>query len=115
MTDEKNSDERRQSPRVEFKTEIVLNTPSQSYRLEGSSGDISRKGIYIYTKEDIPVETVCEVKVVLSGAQPPVVIDVKGRVARKTDDGIGVEFREMDLDSFSHLKKIIEYNSTETS
>jgi len=36
---------------------------------------------------------------------------MKGVVQRITDTGIGIHFTETDLDSFSHLKKIIYYNS----
>jgi hypothetical protein len=113
MTDNSKIEERRQSTRVDFNTEIYLKTPSQTFRLEGNSRDISQKGIYILTDKDIPVDTMCEIKLVLSGASPPVVLDIIGKVARKTDEGIGVEFKEMDLDSYTHLKNIVKFNAKE--
>jgi hypothetical protein len=113
MTEKQNNDERRQSLRVDFKTEIILKTPSQSYRLEGNSRDISQKGVYIYTAEEIPVETVCEVTLILTGAVPPITLNITGKVVRKTEDGIGIEFKEMDLESYTHLKNIVMFNNKE--
>jgi hypothetical protein len=113
MTDNIENKERRQSKRVDFNTEIFLKTPSQTFRLEGNSRDISQKGVYIFTDKDIPIDTVCEIKLVLSGASPPVVLDIVGKIARKTSDGLGIEFKEMDLDSYTHLKNIVMFNSKE--
>ncbi|MCB9493889.1 MAG: PilZ domain-containing protein [Desulfobacteraceae bacterium] len=114
MTDNDNK-ERRQSKRVDFNTEIYLKTPSQTFRLEGNSRDISQKGVYILTDKDldIDIDTVCEIKIVLSGASPAVVLNIVGKIARKTSDGLGVEFKEMDLDSYTHLKNIVKFNSKE--
>jgi hypothetical protein len=40
-------------------------------------------------------------------------IHLTGKVVRLLPEGIGIFFEEMDLDSFSHLSKIIEYNSVD--
>ncbi|MDY0361063.1 MAG: PilZ domain-containing protein [Desulforegulaceae bacterium] len=113
MTDNIQTKERRQSKRVDFDTEIFLKTPSQTFRLEGHTRDISQKGVYIFTDQDIPVDTICDIKIILSGSSPPVTLNIVGKIARKTSDGLGVEFKEMDLDSYTHLKNIVVFNSKE--
>ena len=113
MNDNTDSKERRQSKRVDFNTEIYLTTPSETFHLEGNSRDISQKGIYILTDKDIPIDTICDIKLVLSGSSPPIVLNIIGKVARKTSDGLGIEFNEMDLESYTHLKNIVIFNSQE--
>ena len=34
-----------------------------------------------------------------------------GEVIRKTEEGIGIRFEEIDIDSFFHLKNIVYYNT----
>lgn len=110
---EKSNNERRQSLRVDFTTEIILKTPSQSYRLEGNSRDVSQKGVFIFTDEEIPVDTICEISLILSGSVPAVTLNITGKVVRKNDEGIGIEFKEMDLESYTHLKNIVKFNNKE--
>lgn len=114
MTEKINDHERRKSSRVDFKTEINIKTPSRSYRLEGNSRDISQKGVYVFTDEDISLETLCEITLVLEGSVPTVKLEITGKVVRKTEDGVGIEFIEMDLDSYTHLKNIVKFNSKES-
>ncbi len=47
----------------------------------------------------------------LSGASSELCLQMKGEVVRVLDDGIGVSFIEIDLDSFHHLKNIVYYNA----
>ena len=113
MTDKIKDSDRRQSLRVDFITEINLKTPIKSYRLEGHCRDISQKGIFIFTEEEIPIDTACEITLVLGGTAPAVKLDIVGKVVRKAPDGIGIEFVEMDLDSYTHLKNIVKFNNKE--
>lgn len=112
MNDELNTDKRK-STRVDFSTEITLKTPSQQHYFEGNSKDISQKGVFIYTDKDIPVDTLWDMILILRGASPEVTLNITGKVVRKTDEGIGIEFVEMDLESYTHLKNIVKYNKKE--
>ncbi|PID77941.1 MAG: hypothetical protein CSB21_03120 [Deltaproteobacteria bacterium] len=108
------SDERRQFLRVDFTAHIILKTSSKSYELEGNSRDISQKGIYINSSVDIPVGTLCDLVVILTGSKPPVTLNITGSVVRNKDDGIAIEFKEMNLESYTHLKNIVKYNNKES-
>jgi len=111
MDEQTRNEERRKSLRVNFNTNITLTTKSKSYKLNGDSRDISQKGIFISTAEDIKIDTLCEIKITLEGAMPPIILNIKGKIVRKTSDGIGIEFKEMNLDSYTHLKNIIKFNT----
>ena len=51
------------------------------------------------------VDTLCEVSVFLEGVeQPPIHMDMKGRVGLSTDQELAVEFKEVDLEGYKHLK-----------
>ena len=57
------------------------------------------------------VDTVCDVSVFLEGVDPPIHVDMKGRVGRSTDQELAVEFKEIDLESYEHLTNLVRYNS----
>lgn len=107
MTEE---NDKRKFIRVDFSTEINLMSQGEHHYFEGSSKDISLKGVFIYTDKDIPVDTLWDVVLVLLGANPALKLHIKGKVVRKSEEGIGIEFIEMDLDSYTHLKNIVKYN-----
>ncbi|HIJ50526.1 MAG TPA: PilZ domain-containing protein [Nitrospinae bacterium] len=70
------------------------------------SHDLSMTGISL-KQQDTPlaVDTLCEVSVFLEGVeQPPIHMDMKGRVGLSTDQELAVEFKEVDLEGYKHLK-----------
>ncbi len=40
---------------------------------------------------------------------------MKGTVIRISENGMGIEFDSMDVDTYSHLKNIVHYNSADDS
>jgi hypothetical protein len=69
------------------------------------------KGVFISSKERFPSGTKCSVKVVLSGGIDNIELQMKGAVARLSENGMGIEFDAMDVETYSHLKNIVHYNS----
>jgi len=39
----------------------------------------------------------------------------KGKIVRSTEDGIGVDFTEMDLDSYEHLRNLVLLNANDVA
>jgi hypothetical protein len=105
--------ERREKTRVDFKTSIVLKTDQSEIHIDGNSRDLSLKGIFIHTGEQIPIDTRCEVEVNLTGMTEQLNLYMQGRVVRKAPNGIAVEFDSMDLDSYTHLKNLVRYNAAD--
>lgn len=106
-------DERRKKRRVDFITNIVLNMDGAEIHVQGSSKDLSLNGVYIYTKDDIPLNKKCDVEITLTGMLEPLKLRIKGATVRKEPVGIAVLFESMDLDSYTHLKNIVRYNSAD--
>ena len=112
-----NNDEKRKHSRVGFSTtiRIVFEADGEKINIEGSSRDLSLKGVFISTKTKFPSGTRCSVKVCLTGGMDKIELVMKGTVVRVSDSGMGIGFDSMDVDTYSHLKNIVYYNSIDDS
>ena len=106
------TDDRRKYTRVGFVTriEISLQTCDRPETLTGDSRDLSLKGLFVRTDKRFDPGTDCDVTLYLSGGIEPIELGIKGTVVRKTAAGIGIVFNAMDVDTYAHLKKIVQYN-----
>lgn len=100
----------RRKQRVEFATEITLESGSSRIRVDGSSRDVSLKGIFIHTEERLPVGNTCTVAIQLTGTVEALSLSISGHIARHEGTGMAVIFDSMDLDTYTHLKNIVRYN-----
>ncbi len=83
----------------------------QAVLLEANSKDLSQRGVFVKTGKKYAIGTECRVNIYLSGGIEDVKLDIQGRIVRHTDIGFGVEFDSMDVDTYTHLKTLILYNS----
>ena len=102
--------DRREKVRVHFQTQIIVEAENAKIQMEGSSRDLSLNGIFVNTDQDIPVQSTCKVKILLSGLKPPMFLEMEGRIVRTDESGVAISFESMDLDSYTHLKNIVRYN-----
>ncbi len=109
---EKKTKEKRENERAVFETQVIIkgvgSTPIQT---KGSSKDLSLKGIFVTTDENVPIGSECEIEVVLTGMVDDVVLKMNGKVMRKEKTGVGIHFESIDLESYTHLKNIVLYNA----
>lgn len=105
--------DRRKKLRVDFKTNIFLKTDLSEIHIEGSSKDLSLKGMFIHTREETAIGAKCRVEVNLTGMTEPLSLHMQGKIIRKDPNGIAVEFDSMDLDSYTHLKNLVRYNTAD--
>ena len=76
------------------------------------TSDISLKGLYVLA-DNLPTrgsECVVTLNLTEDGGSH---IEVAGKIARINKDGFAVEFNEIDVDSYEHLKNLVMYNSTD--
>ena len=112
-----NNDERRKSSRVAFTTDIRIHIEAEGKHVEvqGDSKDLSLKGIFVNTQEHFELQTKCDIRIHLTGSIDKIELQISGRVARIGKAGLGIVFDSMDIDSYSHLKNIVQYNSLDNS
>lgn len=105
-------EEQRKRTRVNFHALVDLDSGEK--RLKGlESRDLSLKGLFVITEERMGKGVPVDVTLDLSGSSSKVSLKMKGKIARIDEEGMAVDFTEVDLDSFYHLRNIILYNSGE--
>lgn len=112
-----NNDEKRKHSRVGFTTviQILLEADGKKIKLKGSSKDLSLKGLFINTEDKLSSGTKCSITVCLTGGIDNIELLMKGTVVRVTDNGMGIVFDSMGVDTYSHLKNLVQYNSIDDS
>ena len=103
-------DDQRKRTRVHFKATVNLIGGGRELQ-NLASRDLSLKGLFVETDQPLPLETEVDVGLNLSGTTSSVLLKMTGKVARVDGNGMGIDFMEVDLDSFFHLRNIIKYNA----
>ena len=82
--------------------------------IHGLVGDVSLKGLFLICDEQMPEGSECTVHLLLGDPESPhLCIETKGVVVRNLGNGIAIEFTEIDLDSYGHLKNLVSMNVAE--
>lgn len=106
--------EKRLFKRYKFFHEIELKSEERKESISGKVKDISLKFVAVVFKDKVPfkVGEGFEFNINLTEGEPETKIQGKANVEIIRDDGLIVfEFVDLDLDSFTHIKKIIKFNS----
>ncbi|MBF0204285.1 MAG: PilZ domain-containing protein [Desulfamplus sp.] len=102
---------RRQHERVSFSTTITLIYSDNEVDVTGSSTNLSIKGLFVKTQKKVPPGMECKVKITLSGGVTAIDLLINSRITRIEENGMGIVFDAMDLETYTHLKNIVRYNS----
>ena len=81
------------------------------HQLHGKVENLSMSGMYMLTNERLNLNDPVDVTIILTGTSPEIKVKFSGEVIRVDELGIGFSFKKMGLDSYTHLKNIIAYNS----
>lgn len=113
MTENKKG-EAREFTRVPIKVWVEVRAKEAVIKTH-ETHDLSMVGISLrHEGKALPVGTVCDISVFLEGAEPPVHVDMKGKVERVTDEYLCIEFSEVKFESYEHLQNLVRYNSHNT-
>lgn len=99
----------RKFSRVPFRVNATVKTADRQFY--GNVENLSMNGMLLVTEERLPEGEPAEITIVLSGTSPELFVGFSGRVSREAQNGIAFSFEKIDLDSYTHLKNIIAYNS----
>ncbi len=104
--------DRRSFVRVPFNTETEVQVDKRVIR--SSEGiDVSLSGLRLASSEAVDPGTLCQVKIILQTPDTRLFIEAKGTVIRSAAGTLGIQFTELDLDSYLHLRQLILYNTEE--
>lgn len=104
--------ERRRNTRVPFQTTADVVFSDKRYN-QCATENLSVKGISVLGITGHKLGETCDLSLALSGSTSHLRLTMKGKVVRVDADRIALNFIEIDLDSFYHLKNIIYYNSND--
>lgn len=95
-------------------TRIIFSTPARLlvgyHSFETRLIDLSLKGALVETPEkfDADLNQLCKLHFVLEGSD--VNIEMAGELVHIEDHSVGIEFEKIDIESVSHLRRLIELN-----
>ena len=102
--------DRRKFMRVPLPYPVTLTTNDVKVVAKGAR-DVCAKGIFVDTHAEIEVGAECTIRIDLVPALDAPSIQAHGRIARVEEHGVAVEFTEIGLGSFEHLRNYIRLNS----
>jgi len=95
----------RKFSRIRFESHAMVKTGGQSF--QAFTENISLNGLFISTKERLPVGGRAEIMFALPSASRSPAISVTGVLVRTDVDGMAFQFGSLDEDSFAQLRTII--------
>ncbi len=99
---------RREGKRVSFHVQAAVDFSGKNLLCE--VGNISTRGMFILSSERIPLNSVLDISILLSGDTSVSEVNLHGIVIRKESEGIAVLFTRTDLETFVFLKNIVAFN-----
>ncbi|GJL50918.1 PilZ domain-containing protein [Candidatus Nitrospira salsa] len=102
---------RREFTRVDVNLEAELQSGGPK-RIKGCLSDISLNGLYLECTEQLPMNSDCQVALILDGGIGDLCIHATGIVARVDDSGIAIRFTHiLGEESLAHLRNLVMFNS----
>ncbi len=106
----KTAKEQREFSRVDLKLLAKVQAKGREIVSRGTR-DVSVRGAFVHCDSGWPMGTECEIHFILDGQNPPVDINVKGRVQRVTEEGVALVFTEVSLEAYEHLHNLVLLNT----
>ncbi len=69
------------------------------------------RGLFVVTDDRLPLGQACRVTIHLDAPGGEHGIAVAARVTRETTEGFAVEFSEIPIEDYEHIRKLVLYNS----
>lgn len=104
--------ERRRNTRVAFQA-IADVAFGDTHYTQCATENLSVKGVAVLGISGHKIGDTCDISLALSGSTSHLRLSMKGKIVRAEDNRIALNFTEIDLDSFYHLKNIVYYNSND--
>ncbi|VAW40907.1 hypothetical protein MNBD_DELTA04-1065 [hydrothermal vent metagenome] len=87
-------DDRRDTIRVNFITDVSVNLPRQDMTIRGELRDLSMSGMSIQTREQVATGSPCTVTILINGLYSQLVVNkLEGEVMRSEPGIVAIKFR----------------------
>ncbi|MBU0988348.1 MAG: PilZ domain-containing protein [Proteobacteria bacterium] len=106
MSDE---NEKRRFTRVPFKVKVEMTVNKVLYWADGID-NLSVGGCLLPVEADLETGTTCHLKILLSGTNSELSVQVDGEIIRCESGAVAVKFVQIEPDSLFHLRNIVRYN-----
>lgn len=88
---------KRKFERFTFKADALITYKGQTFA--GEVADLSLKGLFVFTSEVIELHEIVNVGIHFKGCDEKFSFTIPAKVARRTEEGIGLSFQRIDMDS----------------
>ena len=103
--------EKRSFTRIPFQAKALVRAKDTT--VIGVSENLSLNGLFLKTPEKLRVNRVVKIELLFTGTSSQLSILLNGKILRHENIGMAIQYRDMDLDAFFHLKNLIKYNTDE--
>lgn len=103
----------REFTRVPVKVEAEISDGEKTIFCE-QTHDVSMKGLFVHAKDRFAVDTRCNIALFPGGKEGGMCIEIKGVVVHSSDRGMGLQFTEIGMDSYTFLQNLVMYNSEDS-
>lgn len=99
----------RKFSRVRFQVTATVKAADRQFH--GEVENLSMSGMFMVTAEQLQPGDEVQISIILAGSSPEITVAISGKVSRLVENGIGFTFEKTGLDSYTHLKYIVTYNT----
>ena len=92
---------------IHARTEVRL---GNGITVEGEAVDVSLRGLMFVSENRLPIGKPVRVMLILDGDAEPRHINAGGHIARLHDEGVAVQFTDIDLDNDQYLRQLVTFN-----
>ena len=100
--------EKRIFDRIPFQTKAIVR--SKDATVIGIVENLSLDGIFLKTPEKLNLNRIVKIEVLITGTSSQLSILLDGKIMRHENVGMAIQFKNVDMDAFFHLKNLISHN-----
>jgi len=108
MSDNNSSHERRRFTRIPFEASVTISNPSGSWTAKLK--DLSLNGILVSVPQNWRANDKKQCLLEINPAENAFFIQMEATICHQEEDTIGFRCEHIDIDSISHLRRLIELN-----
>ena len=101
--------EKRNFDRIPFQTKAIVR--SKDTTVIGIVENLGMDGIFLKTPEKLNLNRVVKIELLFTGTSSQLSILLDGKIMRHENIGMAIQFKNVDLDAFFHLKNLIAYST----